>query len=117
MGLFVTILLVTAFALMTLPIFFEGKKRMNWVQYLSMLKKIKKLFKSSGKGVYGLSKTFIGILIIVLPVFGLEDAARIIQGQEVELSLAVRNIITGIGVVVTVWGTVSKQDVIEKGEE
>ena len=87
---------------------------MKWTKYIKILMKVRKVFKSSGKGVFGLSKTAIGIMIIILPVFGLEEATRIIQGQEAELSEALRDIIMGIGVLIAAWGAASKQEKIDE---
>jgi len=89
---------------------------MGIAKFISLALKIKKLFKSSGKGVFGLSKTVIGIMILILPVFGLEHAARAIQGQDVALSTSLFNIITGIGVIVTAWGAIAKQDKIDEAK-
>ena len=86
---------------------------MNIAKFIALAIKIKKLFKSSGKGVFGLSKTVIGIMILILPVFGLEHAAGVIKGQDVELSTSLFNIITGIGVIVTAWGAIAKNDKID----
>ena len=89
---------------------------MSLAKFISIALKIKKVFKSSGKGVLGLSKTIVGVLIILLPVFGLNEATEAIQGNQEGLSTAIEQTITGIGVIITVWGVASKNDKIDKLE-
>jgi len=89
---------------------------MNIAKFISLALKIKKVFKSSGKGVMGLSKTVIGVLILLLPLFGLQAATDAVSSNQVGLSEALFDVIQGIGVIITVWGIASKNDKIEKLE-
>jgi len=90
---------------------------MGWIKMISLARKIKKVFKSSGKGVLGMSKTVVGVLILILPLFGLRDATDAISGNQAALSNALFGIIQGIGVIMATWGTVAKNDKIEKGKQ
>jgi len=90
---------------------------MGIAKFISLALKIKKVFRSSGKGVLGLSKSVIGVLILILPVFGLNDAVRAVAGNEAALSTALSDIIVGIGVIVSVWGIAAKNDKIARLEQ
>ena len=83
-------------------------------QAISVVVRIVKLLRSSGRGVAGLSKTVVGVLVILLGAFGLDWAASIVQGQETGLTEALQKIVEGVGVLLTVWGAIAKQAALEK---
>jgi len=89
---------------------------MGIAKFISLALKIKKVFKSSGKGVLGLSKAIVGIMILVLPLFGLDRVVAAIAGNEAGLATAISDIIAGVGVIMATWGIYAKQDKIEKLE-
>jgi len=90
---------------------------MGIAKFISLALKIKKVFRSSGKGVLGLSKSVIGVLILILPLFGLQAATDAITGNQAALSNALFDIIQGIGVIMATWGIAAKNDKIARLEQ
>jgi uncharacterized protein with PQ loop repeat len=75
---------------------------------LGTILKILKVFKSSGKGVMGISKTAVGITIILLGYFGFPQLAEVLESQNAEAVQGTSQIIQGIGILLGVIGAVCK---------
>lgn len=79
-----------------------------------ILKRLFSVYRSSGKGILGLSKTFVGIIVVFCMLIGQDQIAKAFQDNQKQAVELLTKLIAFGGLFVTVYGAGDKQNKLDK---